>query len=87
MATKRSGSSQLNWLALAVCAVGVVLVAIGIIYVAVPAESIHVLPGHVAGNHHHHTRRGTGVLVIGGVVLLFGLVMWYRLFRRRTNVY
>lgn len=87
MAIKGSGSSQLSWLALAVCAAGVVLVAIGIVYVAVPAQSIHVLPGHIAGNHHHHTRRGTGVLIIGGVVLLFGLVTWYRLFRRRTNSY
>ncbi|MEP6952444.1 MAG: hypothetical protein ABI950_00120 [Solirubrobacteraceae bacterium] len=46
--------------------VGVLLVALAIVYVAEPASSLpSLIPGHQAGSSHHHVKHGIAALAVG----------------------
>jgi UDP-N-acetylmuramyl pentapeptide phosphotransferase/UDP-N-acetylglucosamine-1-phosphate transferase len=45
---------------------GIVLVAIAIVYWAEPAKSLpSFFPGHEAGSDHHHTKHGIAAFLLG----------------------
>ena len=73
----RSGSSQLRTLAIALLVIGVVLIAIGVVYFTVPADKLPSLLGslHV---HAHRTKRGTAALIVGGVSAIGGAIAFMR---------
>jgi 1,4-dihydroxy-2-naphthoate octaprenyltransferase len=53
----------LVWLAVVL---GVVLIAIAIVYWAEPARSLpSFFPGHEAGSDHHHTKHGIAAFLLG----------------------
>jgi amino acid permease len=57
--------------------IAVVLVIIGIIYLAEPSSSLpSVIPGHLAGSAKHHPLRGGGCLVLG---VIFFVAAWFAL--------
>jgi uncharacterized membrane protein HdeD (DUF308 family) len=46
--------------------VGVILIAVAIVYFAEPAKSLpSFFPGHAAGSTHHHAKHGIAALVVG----------------------
>jgi uncharacterized membrane protein HdeD (DUF308 family) len=48
-------------------AAGIVLIAVGIIYLAVPAKSLPFpdFLGHDAGSSHHHVKHGIAAILVG----------------------
>jgi UDP-N-acetylmuramyl pentapeptide phosphotransferase/UDP-N-acetylglucosamine-1-phosphate transferase len=53
----------LVWIAVVL---GIVLVAIAIVYWAEPAHSLpSFFPGHEAGSDHHHTKHGIAAFLLG----------------------
>jgi UDP-N-acetylmuramyl pentapeptide phosphotransferase/UDP-N-acetylglucosamine-1-phosphate transferase len=45
---------------------GIVLIAIAIVYWAEPARSLpSFFPGHEAGSNHHHTKHGIAAFLLG----------------------
>ncbi len=62
--------------------VGLLLIAVAIVYWAEPAKSLPgFFPGHEAGSRHHHVKHGIAALVVGLAVLVFA---WFRSGRSRT---
>jgi amino acid permease len=54
------------WVTVLLAAVGVVLVAVAIVYFAESAANLPgFFPGHQAGSSHHHTKHGIAALVVG----------------------
>ena len=52
--------------------VGVVLIAVGIVYWAEPAKSLPgFFPGHQAGSGHHHVKHGIAAFLVGLACLAF----------------
>jgi hypothetical protein len=52
-------------LATAAVIVGVVLLVIGVVYLAEPAKSLpSFFPGHSAGSTHHHAKHGIAALLL-----------------------
>ena len=47
-----------------------------IMYLALPAKSLSVLPGHIAGSSGHHPLRATGSFV---VAVVFAVGAWFAL--------
>lgn len=71
-------------LAIILLVVGLVLVAIGVIYFTVAADKLPSILGqlhHVTG---HRTKRGTAALVLGAASLI-GSAVFYAQTRRRHN--
>jgi hypothetical protein len=55
---------------------GIVLIAIAIVYWAEPAKSLpSFFPGHEAGSSHHHTKHGIAAFLLGLACLAFA---WFR---------
>jgi hypothetical protein len=55
---------------------GIVLIAIAIVYWAEPARSLPgFFPGHQAGSNHHHTKHGIAAFLLGLACLAFA---WFR---------
>jgi hypothetical protein len=55
---------------------GIVLIAIAIVYWAEPAKSLPgFFPGHQAGSGHHHTKHGIAAFFLGLACLAFA---WFR---------
>jgi hypothetical protein len=55
---------------------GIVLIAIGVIYVAEPAGSLpSFFPGHEAGSGHHHVKHALLAFVLGIGALVFA---WFQ---------
>lgn len=80
-ATSRRSSSQPIVIVLIV--VGLLALAVGIIYLAVPVSKLPTwLPGHIAGKSYHHVRRAMAAIVVAA---LCGVGAW--LAGRRTAVY
>ena len=53
-------------LSLAAVVLGIVLIAISIVYFAEPAGSLpSFFPGHSAGSAHHHVKHGIAALLLG----------------------
>lgn len=50
--------------------IGIVALAVGIIYLTVEARSLPSILGTLHGAHGHRSRRGIGALIIGVIVLL-----------------
>lgn len=56
--------------------VGVVLVALAIVYWVEPASSLpSFMPGHQAGSAHHHVKHGIASFLVGAAVLVFA---WFQ---------
>jgi len=56
--------------------VGIVLIAIGIVYWVEPAKSLpSFFPGHQAGSSHHHVKHGIAAFLLGVACLVFA---WFR---------
>ncbi len=63
-------------LALAAAIVGLVLIAVAIVYWAEPARSLpSFFPGHTAGSAHHHVKHGIASFLVGLAFLVFA---WFR---------
>ena len=60
-----------SYAAIALAIIGVLCIAVAIVYFAEPAKSLpSFYPGHQAGSNHHHTAHGIVALIVG----LVGLV-------------
>lgn len=56
--------------------IGALIVVVGVLYVTQQAHALpSFLPGHLAGAHGKHTKRGIAALAVGGVVAIIGLVV------------
>jgi hypothetical protein len=56
--------------------VGLVLVAVAVVYWAEPAKSLpSFFPGHDAGSTHHHAKHGIAAFLVGLACLVFA---WFR---------
>ena len=63
-------------LALLAALVGLVLIAVAIVYWAEPAGSLPgFFPGHKVGSGHHHTKHGIAAFLLGLACLVFA---WFR---------
>jgi len=59
-------------LAYAVALVGLVLIAIAVVYWAEPARSLPgFFPGHDAGSAHHHVKHGIAAFLVGLALLAY----------------
>ena len=56
--------------------IAVLFLVAAIIYLAVPAESLSVVPGHIAGSTGHHPLRAVGCLI---VAIVFAAGAWFAL--------
>jgi hypothetical protein len=73
-----SRNRQLVVLALVV---GIVLIAIAVVYWVEPAKSLpSFFPGHKAGSAHHHVKHGVAAFAVGLAVLAFA---WFQSGPRR----
>jgi uncharacterized RDD family membrane protein YckC len=56
--------------------VGIVLVALAVVYFAVPAQSLPgFIPGYEAGNAQHHVKHGIAALLLGLAAFAFA---WFQ---------
>jgi len=63
----------LVWLALIA---GLVLIALAVVYWALPAKSLRSwIPGHEAGSGHHHVKHGIASFLVGLAALAFA---WFQ---------
>jgi hypothetical protein len=69
-------SSGRTVLAVVLGIVAVLFIVAAIIYVAEPAKSLTILPGHIVGSTGHHPLRATGCFVVG---IVFGVGAWFAL--------
>ena len=70
-------------LALIAVALGIVLVAIAIVYWALPAKSLPgFFPGQQAGSNHHHVKHGIAAFLVGLACFVFA---WFRTGPARTT--
>jgi len=59
-------------LALAAAVLGIVLIAIAVVYWIEPAGSLpSFFPGHAAGSSHHHAKHGIASFLVGLACLAF----------------
>jgi uncharacterized membrane-anchored protein YitT (DUF2179 family) len=62
---------------------GIVLIAIAIVYWAEPAKSLpSFFPGHQAGSSHHHTKHGIAAFLLGVACLVFA---WFNTGKKKTT--
>src|SRR5215467_13808742 len=62
---------------------GIVLIAIAIVYWAEPARSLpSFFPGHTAGSSHHHTKHGIAAFLLGIACFVFA---WFKTGPKRTS--
>ena len=70
-------------LALAALILGIVLIAIAVVYWAEPAKSLpSFFPGHQAGSGHHHTKHGIAAFLLGLACLAFA---WFNSGTKRDS--
>jgi membrane protein DedA with SNARE-associated domain len=73
-------SSERSWgrtiLAVVLGIIAVLFIVAAIIYLVVPAKSLTILPGHIAGSSGHHPLRATGCFVVG---VVFAVGAWFTL--------
>jgi hypothetical protein len=56
--------------------VGILLLALGVMYVAEPASSLPAaLPGHEAGSAHHHVKHGIAALLLAAAAFVYA---WFQ---------
>jgi hypothetical protein len=69
----KSNSPVLVWLAVIV---GLLLIAVGIVYWAEPAKSLpSFFPGHESGSGHHHVKHGIAAFLVGLACLAYA---WFQ---------
>jgi len=69
-------------LAIVALILGIVLIAIAIVYWAEPAKSLpSFAPGHTAGSSHHHVKHGIAAFLLGVACLVFA---WFNTGERKT---
>ena len=74
-----NGKRALVWIAMIA---GVVLIAIAIVYWALPAKSLPSLaPGHEAGSNHHHIKHGIAAFLLGLACFAYA---WFQTGPKRT---
>ena len=62
--------------------VGVLLIALAVLYWAEPAKSLpSFIPGHKAGSAHHHVKHGLAAFLLGLACLVFA---WFQTGGERT---
>ena len=72
-----SGSSSGRTVAAVILGViAVLFIVAGIVYIAVPAESLPGFMGHVAHSTGHHPLRAAGCLIVG---VVFAIGAWFAL--------
>jgi 1,4-dihydroxy-2-naphthoate octaprenyltransferase len=70
-------------LAILAIVLGLVLIAVAIVYWAEPASSLpSFFPGHQAGSSHHHTKHGIASFLVGLACLVFA---WFNTGGNRTQ--
>ena len=70
-------------LAFVAIVVGVVLIAIAIVYWVEPAHALpSFFPGHQAGSNHHHTKHGIAAFLVGIACFVFA---WFNTGGDRTQ--
>jgi uncharacterized membrane-anchored protein YitT (DUF2179 family) len=63
-------------LALIAVILGIVLIAIAVVYWAEPAHSLPgFFPGHEAGSNHHHAKHGIAAFLLGIACFVFA---WFK---------
>jgi hypothetical protein len=68
--------SQKMAVSLAAAVIGVLLLAIAVVYFIEPAHSLPgFFPGQEAGSNHHHVKHGIAALVVG---LAAFVVVWFQ---------
>jgi hypothetical protein len=68
-----TGNRALVWLAVVV---GLLLIAVAIVYWAEPAKSLpSFFPGHEAGSNHHHVKHGIASFLVGLALLVYA---WFQ---------
>ena len=73
MAERMHGDRRLAALAVAV---GLILIALAVVYWVEPARSLpRLLPGHQSGSAHHHVKHGIAAFLLGLAALVFA---WFR---------
>ena len=62
---------------------GIVLIAIAVVYWAEPAKSLpSFFPGHQAGSNHHHTKHGIAAFLLGVACFVFA---WFNTGKKKTT--
>jgi len=62
---------------------GIVLIAVGIVYLIEPAHSLPgFFPGHEAGSSHHHVKHGIAAFLVGLACFAFA---WFRTGPKRAT--
>ena len=70
-------------LAIIALVLGVVLIAIGLVYWIEPAKSLpSFFPGQQAGSNHHHVKHGIAAFLVGLACFVFA---WFRTGPKRTS--
>jgi uncharacterized membrane-anchored protein YitT (DUF2179 family) len=70
-------------LAIGAVILGIVLIAIAIVYWAEPAKSLPgFFPGHAAGSTHHHAKHGIAAFLLGIACFVFA---WFKSGPERTS--
>lgn len=68
MAHSRGRRIAPAWATMLLVVLGVVLLALSVVYYVEPARSLPAfLPGHLAGSDHHHTTHALGCAVLGTI--------------------
>ena len=61
-----------KWLVVLAVVLGIVLIAVSVVYWADPARSLpSFFPGHEAGSNHHHVKHGIAAFLVGLACLAF----------------
>jgi hypothetical protein len=77
---RMSRQRLLVWLAVIV---GVLLIALAIVYWAEPAKSLpSFLPGHESGSGHHHVKHGIASFLLGIALLVYA---WFQTGPKRAQ--
>jgi O-antigen/teichoic acid export membrane protein len=70
-------------LVIAAIILGIVLIAIAIVYWAEPAKSLpSFFPGHQKGSNHHHTKHGIAAFLVGLASFAFA---WFNTGPKRSR--
>jgi len=70
-------------LAIIALVLGIVLIAIAVVYWAEPAGSLpSFFPGHEAGSGHHHVKHGIAAFLLGVACIVFA---WFNTGTKKTT--
>lgn len=74
--TRPGNSSGRTVVTVVLAILAIVLIALGIVYISVPAGSLPAFLGHTAGSTGHHPLRAVGSLIVG---VVFAVGAWFSL--------